>query len=54
MIQSAPQRDTEKWIPPVYRDKILYKTSLKKLFGRTRVIIADKLYLVFCQWKTEG
>lgn len=48
------KRDTEKWIQPVCRDKISYKTSLKKSFGRTRMIIADKLYLVFCQWKAEG
>jgi hypothetical protein len=48
------KRDDEKWIPPVSRNKTVYKRLIKNAFSRSRVIGADKLYLVFCQWKTEG
>ncbi|MES2374889.1 MAG: hypothetical protein V4557_20090 [Bacteroidota bacterium] len=48
------KRYAKKWIPPVSRNKISYKLSSKKSAGRSRVISDDKLYLVFCQWKTEG
>lgn len=48
------KRNDEKWIPTVRRNKITPKFSIKNSFCRTRVLAAGKLYLVFCQWKTEG
>ncbi|MEO8171622.1 MAG: hypothetical protein ABI581_01010 [Sediminibacterium sp.] len=48
------KRYTEKWIPPVKRNNLFYNLGLKRRFNRSRLIAVNKLYLVFCQWKTEG
>ena len=49
------RRYAENWKPPVYtRNNFTRNASRKKPLAGNRVAIIDKLYLVFCQWKTEG
>ncbi|MES2331780.1 MAG: hypothetical protein V4539_19390 [Bacteroidota bacterium] len=41
--------------PPVYTNNNFARNrTRKKPLARNRPTIVDKLYLVFCQWKTEG
>jgi hypothetical protein len=53
LITTRRKSNTKKWIPAEPRNNVSRRLPLKTSFGR-RVVTANKLYLVFCQWKTEG